>query len=290
MLARLRALIHSLHHRTMSSAPSTGAQRVVNANPACCSIAPVQSDYTPKGVFKQFAGFNRVYVTGVQSSDTVIVSVYDIFGFYPQTQQGADKLATALNAAVYMPDFFESDAPFPIEQFPPKSDADKDALQAFFAGPAQPEKNLNALLRVGKALREQGTVKRLGAYGVCWGGKLTTLAGSGENPVFDAVAAIHPAMLSASDADNLSVPLGLFITKDEPKEEYDSMVEKLSHKPFADKVVYKNYSNMFHGFAAARADLKNEENKKEFEDVYSKLRGFFAQAFERDRGGTQTQL
>jgi dienelactone hydrolase len=30
-----------------------------------------------------------------------------------------------------------------------------------------------------------------------------------------------------------------------------------------------------HGWAAARADLKNEENKKEYEDVYSRVAAFF---------------
>ncbi|KAH8120485.1 hypothetical protein DFH11DRAFT_1499585 [Phellopilus nigrolimitatus] len=270
-----------------SSAPTTGTQRVVNANPACCSIPPVQSNYTPKGTYKEFAGFKKVYVTGPPSSDTALVSIFDIFGFYPQTQQGADKLAVAMNAAVYMPDFFEPDAPFPIARFPPQSAADKDALQAFFAGPAQPERAVDALVRVGGALRAAGAT-RVGAYGMCWGGKVAILAGSKESPVFDAVAALHPAMLQASDADNLAVPLGLFISHDEPKEEYDSMIEKLKQKPYADKIAYKYYPNMFHGWAAARADLENEENKKEFEDVYSKLREFFAGAFERDRGGTQT--
>jgi dienelactone hydrolase len=31
-----------------------------------------------------------------------------------------------------------------------------------------------------------------------------------------------------------------------------------------------------HGWAAARADLKNEENIKQFEDVYERLAKFFA--------------
>jgi dienelactone hydrolase len=31
-----------------------------------------------------------------------------------------------------------------------------------------------------------------------------------------------------------------------------------------------------HGWAAARANLKNEENKKQFEDVYKRLADFFA--------------
>jgi hypothetical protein len=34
-----------------------------------------------------------------------------------------------------------------------------------------------------------------------------------------------------------------------------------------------------HGWAAARADLGNEENLKQFEDVYKRLAGFFAKNF-----------
>lgn len=33
---------------------------VHNTNTACCSIPPVKSDYTPKGSFKSYAGFNKV--------------------------------------------------------------------------------------------------------------------------------------------------------------------------------------------------------------------------------------
>ena len=167
-------------------------QPVVNSNPACCSIPPVQHDYTPKGSFSPFAGFNRAYITGPSQSSLAIITVYDIFGFFPQTQQGADALAQSLNAKVIIPDFFEPSDPFPISRFPPKSQEDKDALQAFFAGPAKPEKGVDGLIRVGEELRKQGAQK-VGAYGLCWGGKVTILAGSKENPVFDAVASLHPA-------------------------------------------------------------------------------------------------
>lgn len=77
MLTRLRTLIHHLNHAKMSTASST----IHNTNVACCTIPPVLSDdYTPKGSFKAHGGFNRVYVTGNESSDKAIVCVYDIFG------------------------------------------------------------------------------------------------------------------------------------------------------------------------------------------------------------------
>lgn len=196
MFTRLRTLIHSLNHsRTMaSSTTSQPTQPVVNSNPACCSIPPVSSDYAPKGSYTSFpdAGFQRTYVTGPSTSSTALITVYDIFGFFPQTQQGADLLAQALNARVVMPDFFEPDKPFPVEKFPPATQEVKDELQAFFAGPAQPEKAVQKLINVGEALRKQGATK-VGAYGLCWGGKVTILAGSKEVPVFDAVASLHPA-------------------------------------------------------------------------------------------------
>lgn len=70
-------------------------------------------------------------------------------------------------------------------------------------------------------------------------------------------------MLSASDATDLSVPLALFPSKDEPTEEYEKLLDIIAKKPFADKNAHKHYKNMFHGWAAARADLDNEENRKE---------------------------
>ena len=67
-----------------------------------------------------------------------------------------------------MPDFFEDGEPFPLEDFPPKTDEDKAKLQAFFGGIALPPKNGERLLAFGKSLKDDG-VKFLGVYGFCWG-------------------------------------------------------------------------------------------------------------------------
>jgi hypothetical protein len=40
-------------------------------------------------------------------------------------------------------------------------------------------------------------------------------------------------------------------------------MKALSTKPFASKNSYKHYANMFHGWAAARANLNDPENLKE---------------------------
>ncbi|KAG6891405.1 hypothetical protein C0992_007629 [Termitomyces sp. T32_za158] len=178
--------------------------------------------------------------------------------FFPQTQQGADIIASALEATVYMPDFFEPKGPYPIEKFPPKNDQDKRDLQEFFGGTASPSVAIQKLTEFGTALRTNGA-KNVAAYGFCWGGKVTLSAGASFTP-FDAVAIVHPAMLSATDAEKLTVPLGIYISKDEP---LDEVLDVISKKSFAPKNDSKHYANMFHGWAAARGDLKNAENKKE---------------------------
>ena len=49
-------------------------------------------------------------VTGPSSATKAILFVYDIFGYFPQTLQGADILATSDKEnkyQIFMPDFFE---------------------------------------------------------------------------------------------------------------------------------------------------------------------------------------
>ena len=47
---------------------------------ACCTIQPVKWDYTPKGPFKPYGTFDKVYVTGPKNSEISIVCVFDICG------------------------------------------------------------------------------------------------------------------------------------------------------------------------------------------------------------------
>jgi len=80
----------------------------------------------------------------------------------------------------------------------------------------------------------------------------------------------------------LTIPLGLYFSKDEPRDKFDQIVKILSDKPFVSKNDSKYYSNMFHGWAAARANLSDIDNKREYEDLYSRVAAFFKQAFDSD--------
>jgi hypothetical protein len=88
---------------------------------ACCSVPPVVAkDYSPKGKYITVDGL-KTYATGPSDAKKAILIVYDIFGFFPQTIQGADVLATGDKEnqyQVFMPDFFEG-SPADISWYPP---------------------------------------------------------------------------------------------------------------------------------------------------------------------------
>ena len=118
--------------------------------------------------------------------------IYDIFGFFDQTIQGADILAEELKAQVLMPDFFEGDEPWPVDNFPPKTDADKKKFQEWFGGFANPANHVPKLIKVGQALKDEGA-EFVVAYGYCWGGKVVISAGPQAASPFSAVSSVHPA-------------------------------------------------------------------------------------------------
>lgn len=61
---------------------------------ACCTVPPIVDDgYKEKGKWIQSDGL-KTYHTGSSSAKSGILIIYDIFGFFPQTLQGADILAS----------------------------------------------------------------------------------------------------------------------------------------------------------------------------------------------------
>ncbi|KAI0344107.1 hypothetical protein BDW22DRAFT_1355401 [Trametopsis cervina] len=246
------------------------ASAVHNTNAACCTLPPVRSDYKEKGTYKAYGGFDKVYFAGPKEpTKLALVCVYDIFGFKPQTLQGADILAEELKAQVLMPDFFEGDEPWPLDRFPPSTDEDKKKFQEWFGGFASPANHIPKLIKVGEALKADGA-DFVVAYGYCWGGKVVIKSGAEANTPFSAISIIHPAMLSADDAPDLRVPLGLYPSNDEPKDEAKKIVDILAKKPFAAKNDYVHFDS-FHGFAAARANLDDPDNKAKYEELYRTL-------------------
>lgn len=119
-------------------------------------------------------------MTGEKSSSIGIVDIYDIFGFSIQTLQGADLLATLLNALVLMPDFFHGEK-VQAEWLPLDTKEKKENLARFMAERADFHKNVEVLMNASKEYRTKfPSVKNWGALGLCWGGKASHLFSRGS--------------------------------------------------------------------------------------------------------------
>ncbi|KAF8422458.1 hypothetical protein EV426DRAFT_605842 [Tirmania nivea] len=250
----------------------------------CCpSAAPkvnVEVNYTPKGAYETYAGF-KTYVIGSKDAKRAVLSIYDIFGYFPQTLQGADILAEALDALVVMPDLFEGE-PCDYNIYPADTDEKRMKFQAFWTTKADFGKNQAAIRQITGALKDEfKSVEKWAIIGYCWGGKMATLA-SGENSSFIASAQIHPAALDPTDALALTTPHLCYASKDEPVEavaKFEENIKSHSNPVVRERSVVETRKDMFHGWMGARAKLDHETYRKGYQEGFEKVAAFLSRNF-----------
>ncbi|KAF2753453.1 carboxymethylenebutenolidase [Pseudovirgaria hyperparasitica] len=238
---------------------------------ACCTVPPVVKDgYKEKGTWTTVNGL-KTYTTGPSSAKKGILVVYDIFGYFPQTLQGADILATGdshQNYQVFMPDFFEG-KPADISWYPPDNEEKGKKLGDFFNTTAAPPTTVGRIPKILDELKNSTGIQDWGILGYCWGGKIVNLSTQQGTP-FKAGAAVHPAMVDAGDASGITVPVALLPSKDESKEDVEKWEKALKVKT---RVEW--FNDQVHGFMAARGDLDNERVRSEYERGYKILLDWF---------------
>ncbi|WFD36133.1 carboxymethylenebutenolidase [Malassezia cuniculi] len=243
-----------------------------SVNQACCTLKPVQVEYEPKGTYEEIGGL-KTYVTGSKESKRAIIGMFDIFGFWPQTLQGADLLAEATKSLVVFPNFFR-DNNWPIDGFPPRDEDEAKRFGEWLETIGEFGARLKDLQNTVDALKGEG-FEKFGLYGTCWGAKAAVQA-SGANTQFSGLVQLHPAFVNVEDAKKLTIPVAFFPSRDEPKEDVDAFWAAVqANSSIASKSQFKYYTNMHHGWAAARADLKDEDNYFAFQDVYTRVAEFF---------------
>ncbi|KAG8950516.1 hypothetical protein FRC00_007668 [Tulasnella sp. 408] len=242
---------------------------------ACCSIpAVVIQGYEKKGDYSPYGGLDKAYVVGPDPKDSgrAIIIVYDVLGYSTQGLQGADILAQSVNARVVIPDFLRGDY-YDHAWLKPDLPSDlKERMLQWRAERASPLQYLEEVATIANSLKAAGA-KKVALIGFCWGGKVATLAGT-DPDIVDAVVSIHPGAVDPNDAEGVAVPFALYDSKDEDKEKCDAFVKTLESKPFAAKNERKRYDTMHHGWAAARGNLEDEENLKQFKDVFERMSAF----------------
>jgi dienelactone hydrolase len=198
----------------------------------------------------------------------------DIFGFFDQTIQGADILATSNDQKyrVYIPDFFEG-SPADISWYPPTTDEHKQKLGNFFQTQAAPPKTLSKIPDIVKEANQAapgGAFQSWSILGFCWGGKIAALSAGADNKIFKAAAQCHPAMVDPNDAKTINVPFACLASKDEPADDVKAFKANLTVPNHVE-----TFSTQIHGWMAARSDLEDPEVVKEYERGYKTVLDFF---------------
>ncbi|KAG2417290.1 hypothetical protein HFD88_008509 [Aspergillus terreus] len=239
---------------------------------ACRTIPPVVPEgYTPKGAYETIAGLNT-YVTGPKNATAGIVDIYDIFGMAIQTLQGADILATRLNAVVLVPDFFHG-AAAQHDWIPPDTEEKQRLITDLIENQASIPKNVELLREAVAAYRTVfPSVQKWAALGLCWGGKVAVLASGAETP-FAVSGQVHPGRMEQADAENLTIPHIVLASKDEPADVVNHYTDILARNGISGHV--ETYTTMWHGWMGARARLDEKESSAEYIRGYTQIADFF---------------
>lgn len=239
---------------------------------ACCSISPVVAEgYEAKGKYITLNG-TKTYVTGPSHATTALFLIFDIFGYFPQTLQGADILAHSDKEhqyQVFMPDFFNGE-PLSIKDFPPDTDEKKGRLGKFFKEKASPPEAVEKVPGLVKAAEEYNSaITTWGVMGYCWGAKIAVLL-SGKDTLFKAAVQVHPGMIDAADAAKCTIPICMLASKDEPADDVKKFEEALTVTKHVE-----TFDTQIHGWMAARANLEDKKVLAEYERGYKITLTFF---------------
>ncbi|KAK3695033.1 Alpha/Beta hydrolase protein [Podospora appendiculata] len=241
-------------------------------NEACCNIPPVVSKgYAAKGTYEDIDGL-KTYTTGPSDATKGIIVIYDIFGYFDQTLQGADILATSTDHQPYkvlMPDWFAG-SPCPIEWYPPNTDDKKQKLGAFFGKNPPPGVAARLPGYVASLRAKYPSITSWGILGFCWGGKVVSLVTSGGSNPFAVAAEAHPAMVDPAEAEGIKVPFIMLASGEEPADKVELFRQKLSVPNHVE--IFKD---QIHGWMAARSDLADPRVKEEYVRGYKTVLDFF---------------
>ncbi|KAH8676840.1 hypothetical protein BGZ60DRAFT_403552 [Tricladium varicosporioides] len=245
---------------------------------ACNTIPPVVSEgYEPKGEYITLSGL-KTYVTGPANAKKGLICLYDVFGFAPQTLQGADLLSQTLNTLVVLPDilagrYAQATWFHELIETGPEVEKTKAEFMAYAMDFVPWAGKFYEVMKDAKS--KWSGVESWGAYGLCWGGKVTALS-SAKDTHFKASGQVHPGRLMKADAEAITIPHIVLASMHEPAEAVADYKEVIMGE--GKKGIVETYPTSVHGWMGARADLKEgTEELKEYIRGYNQLAKFFSE-------------
>lgn len=261
------------------------------SNACCTTPAAVVGEYAPKGSWTEVNGIKtcklllpfpngtslmqHVYshgetdVTGDPASTKAIIMVYDLFGYFPQTFQGADIIARQGKEPylVFVPDFIGAERAGKLEWFLPG--ADKTPLQDLLAVITSDEM-MASIHDAASALRSESKhahIERWAGVGLCWGSKgISLITAKGEKSLLDVAVHSSPSRLDPEEAKTVTIPTMLLPSKAEEDDLVKRYVDNLRGEKYVEKF------DEVHGWMSARYVFICNRRKKRLTDFWRLLR------------------
>eukprot|EP00744_Colponema_vietnamica_P017144 GILI01024064.1.p1 GENE.GILI01024064.1~~GILI01024064.1.p1 ORF type:complete len:260 (+),score=56.13 GILI01024064.1:37-780(+) len=216
--------------------------------PNCCptDLKPVESDYKRKATSFYLAGLGNA----TSGNKNGIIIYTDIFGLHPNAYQLADVFASA-GYIVAVPDIFAEQGPWPTSDYPPKAGFDSEEWGAFQKRLTDFGKH-HAILAESKEVLTRLGAQKIGAIGMCWGGKVLISAPKG---LLDAFACPHPSFFDNNDGKDVTIPALILPSQDEDADIMQAVVENL--KKGNSKSRQHRFDDLHHGYLGARGNIPN---------------------------------
>mmetsp|Transcript_10826 Transcript_10826/g.19414 ORF Transcript_10826/g.19414 Transcript_10826/m.19414 type:complete len:194 (-) Transcript_10826:112-693(-) len=144
------------------------------------------------------------------------------------------------------------------------------------------------LKQVKDYLKEKhGITGKVGAVGMCWGGKVCFLAAA-EDGLVDAIATCHGSLVDKTDAQKVKVPVCMLDSKEEPESYKTEVRPVLMEKKFASLNYFKDFETMHHGWMGTRGigtdtDFGDKEIRERYAEGVADLVNFFSKVFETEK-------
>jgi len=249
-----------------------GTSGLCLAQNACDSLPSVSllPTYSVEGERTIVNGM-ETYESKDKTPTTLLIAVYDIYGFSPSTNiwQICDKMAET-GVRVALPDFFRGE-PWKREHYPyPK---DEDFFE--FVRATSWEESVRAdMIEVIAHYKRQG-VTRFGIFGFCFGGRISAMA-TGE--FFDDIqvaAHFHPASVNISEAALIRSPTILLPGANDP--DMTQYCQLINDNNGPGSCSYTHYRDVNHGYAGGRADWTNSIIRNRAQEAVTLARNFFCE-------------
>jgi len=268
--------------------------------PECCRTFFLMTG-EPTGIEITIGGIPTYVARPENKSKNALLFITDIFGWkFVNNRLLADQFAKLGGFNVFVPDFFQGDAPSAevIEKIVKPSTSFLEGLSKTvtvvtmipsivgFMYRHSDSKTLPLIDTVLQDLREgpEG-IEKICSIGYCWGGRYSILLGSTDKVM--AYSAAHPSIVSFPKEFQTISKIGLYCCAEQdntfPPKKANDVEKLLKDKPFP--TIFRHYPGTRHGFGT-RGNDSDEVVKKARDDAFQDALSFFKDIF----NGQQPQL